>query len=161
MTLTTSQPLPHSEFFEMGEDGPTKVSTADIFSGKNVVLFAVPGAFTPTCNNNHLPGFIAHAEAFSTKGVDEICVTACNDVFVMDAWAKSSGGEGKIRFLADPDASFAKSIGMELDLSAFGLGLRSKRYAMLVRDGTVEILNIEENPGEAVTSSAETLLKSL
>jgi glutaredoxin/glutathione-dependent peroxiredoxin len=125
------------------------------------VLFAVPGAFTPTCNNNHLPGFLANADAFKAKGIDSIAVTGVNDVFVFDAWKKSTGAGGKIEFLADGNADFAKALDMTLDGSGAGLGTRSKRYAMLIEDGVVKKLNVEEAPGKAEASSADALLKQL
>ncbi len=133
----------------------------EVFKGKKVVLFAVPGAFTPTCHKNHLPGFVQNAAAIKAKGVDSIAVTAVNDGFVMDAWKKASNAEGKIEFLADGNGEFAKAIDMTLDGSGNGLGLRSKRYSMLVEDGVVKKLNVEEAPGKAETSSADALLKQL
>jgi peroxiredoxin len=145
----------------MTAEGPGWKTTGEVFKGKKVVLFAVPGAFTPTCHKNHLPGFLQNAEAIKAKGVDAIAVTAVNDGFVMDAWKKATGAEGKIEFLADGNGEFAKAIDMTLDGSGNGLGLRSKRYSMLVEDGVVKKLNIEEAPGKAETSGAEALLKQL
>jgi peroxiredoxin len=136
-------------------------TTDDLFRGKKVVLFAVPGAFTPTCHLNHLPGFLANLEAIKAKGVDVVAVTGVNDVFVMNAWAENSGGKGKIEFLADGNGDFAKAIGLTIDRTANGLGIRSQRYAMLVEDGVVKVLKVEEVAGKAETSSAENLLKSL
>jgi len=161
MAISVGDTLPEATFYTMGEEGPTTVATGDVFSGKKVVLFAVPGAFTPTCSNNHLPGFIEHEATIKAKGVDQIAVVSCNDAFVMDAWASVSGGEGKIQFLADPNADFAKSLGMELDLIERGLGMRSKRYAMIVEDGKVTTLNIDTAPGEANASSAVKVLEAL
>lgn len=161
MPISVGDKLPEANFYHMGEDGPSQTSTADVFAGKKVVLFAVPGAFTPTCNNNHLPGFIEHEAAIKAKGVDEIAVVSCNDVFVMDAWASTSGGAGKISFLADPNADFAKSLGMELDLTERGLGMRSLRYAMVVDDGTVTTLNVDEVPSDASASSAAKIIEAL
>ena len=129
--------------------------------GKKVVLFAIPGAFTPTCNNNHLPGFIENADAFKGKGIHTIAVTGVNDVFVMNAWAEATGAKDKIEFLADGSGHFAKAIGLSLDLGERGLGLRSQRYSMLVEDGVVGKLNIEEAPGKADLSGAETMLSQL
>jgi peroxiredoxin len=131
-----------------------------LFKGKKVVLFAVPGAFTPTCHRNHLPGFVKNAAAIKAKGVDTIAVTGVNDVFVMDAWKKASGGEA-IEFLADGSGNWAKAVGLVADLSERGLGLRSQRYAMLVQDGVVKALNIEDAPGKAEISSADNILKAL
>jgi peroxiredoxin len=146
---------------EMGDAGPKDVSVGEVFKGKKVVLFAVPGAFTPTCHKNHLPGFLNNADAIKAKGVDTIAVTAVNDVFVMTEWKKATGAEGKIEFLADGNGDFAKALDLTMDGSAGGLGLRSKRYAMLVDNGVVTKLNIEEAPGKAETSSAEALLKQM
>ena len=125
MTIKVGDRLPEAKFRVMGPDGPAVKSTADIFKGKKVVLFAVPGAFTPTCNNNHLPGFLQNADAFKNKGIDTIAVTGVNDVFVMDAWKKASGAGGKIEFLSDGNGEFAKALDMTLDGSGFGLGTRS------------------------------------
>jgi len=158
MPVKVGDRLPEAKFRVMGPEGPAVRTTADIFKGKKVVLFAVPGAFTPTCNNNHLPGFLKNADAFKAKGIDAIAVTGVNDVFVFDAWKKATGAGGKIEFLADGNADFAKALDMAFDGSGFGLGTRSKRYAMLVEDGVVKKLNIEDVPGKAENSSAETLL---
>jgi peroxiredoxin len=121
----------------------------------------VPGAFTPTCHKNHLPGYITNAEAIKAKGIDTIAVTGVNDQFVMDAWKKASGGEGKVEFLADGNGDFAKAIDLSLDASGNGLGLRSKRYSMLVEDGVVKKLNVEEAPGKVDVTGADTMLKNL
>ena len=129
----------------MTADGPKPKTTDELFKGKKVVLFAVPGAFTPTCHKNHLPGFVKNADAIKAKGVDTIAVTGVNDVFVMDAWKKATGG-GEIEFLADGNGNWAKALGMTVDLHRRGLGVRSKRYAMLVEDGVVKTLNVEERP---------------
>ena len=153
--------LPEAKFAVMTAEGPAEKSTADIFNGKKVVLFAVPGAFTPTCHKNHLPGFLKNADAIKAKGVDTIAVTGVNDVFVMNAWKKDTGADGKIDFLADGSANFAKAIGLELDVSARGLGMRSKRYSMLVDNGVVKSLNVEDAPGKADISGADALLKQL
>ena len=131
-----------------------------MFKGKKVVLFAVPGAFTPTCHKNHLPGFVQNADAIKAKGIDTIAVTGVNDVFVMDAWKKATGAD-KIEFLADGNGDFAKAIGLTIDGSGSGLGMRSKRYSMVVDDGVVKTLNVEEAPGKAEVSGADTLLKQL
>jgi peroxiredoxin len=132
-----------------------------VFKGKKVVLFAVPGAFTPTCSKNHLPGFVKNADAIKAKGVDAICVTAVNDPFVMGAWKNASDAGDAVEFLADGSADFAKALGLELDASANGLGMRSKRYSMIVEDGVVKSLNIEDAPGKADISGADNLLKML
>lgn len=161
MIISVGETLPEATFHHIGEDGPGTATTADIFSGKKVVLFAVPGAFTPTCHNNHLPGFVEHSDAIKAKGIDEIAVVSVNDVFVMDAWAGVSGAEGKVKFLSDPNADFAKATGMELDLTERGLGMRLKRFAMVVDDGKVAVLNVEDNPGQAEQTSAEKLMEAL
>ena len=144
-----------------GQTARSWKTTDDVFKGKKVVLFAVPGAFTPTCNNNHLPGFLKNADAFKGKGIDTVAVTGVNDVFVFDAWKKSTGAGGKIEFLADGNGEFAKALDMTMDGSGGGLGIRSKRYAMLVEDGVVKKLNVEAVPGKAETSSADNLLKQM
>ena len=153
--------LPNATFTLMGEKGPQTATTDEIFKGKKVVLFGVPGAFTPTCHRNHLPGFVAKAAEIRAKGVDAIAVTAVNDVFVMDAWKKASDAAGKIEFLADGSANFAKAIGLTVDLGERGLGTRSQRYSMLVDDSVVRALNVEEAPGKAEASGAEAMLKQL
>jgi peroxiredoxin len=145
---------------EMGESGPKDVTLGEITRGKKVVLFAVPGAFTPTCSMKHLPGFVEHAAAIRAKGVDEIVCVAVNDAFVMDAWGKASGAAGKVRMLADGNGEFTRAMGLELDASGFGMGKRSQRYAMIVKDGKVEHLLVEPGPGLNV-SSAESVLAKL
>ncbi len=158
MTIAIGDTIPNATVKTRTEDGPADLSTADIFSGKTVVLFGVPGAFTPTCSMNHLPGFITHNDEFRQKGVDTIAVVAVNDIFVMGAWEKSTEATGKIQFLSDGNGEFTKALGLDIDLSVAGLGVRSKRYSMLVEDGVVKQLNIEESPGQADKSSAEALL---
>lgn len=159
--IKTGDRLPDATFHVMTDDGPDTVTTADVFAGKTVVLFAVPGAFTPTCHMNHLPGFVENAEALKAKGVDAIAVTAVNDVFVMKAWKDASGAGDTIQFLADGNGGFAEAVGLTLDGSGFGLGTRSQRYAMLVRDGAVEILNVEDVASSADQSSAASLLAAM
>jgi len=161
MTISVGEKLPDASFYSMGEDGPTSKSLSELSAGKKIVLFAVPGAFTPTCHKNHLPGFVENAEAIKAMGVDEIAVVSVNDVFVMGAWSAISEADSAITFLADPNAEFTKSIGMELDLTERGLGMRSLRYAMVAEYGVVRVLNVEGNPGEAVESSAEKILEAL
>ena len=154
--------LPNAKFKVMTAEGPADKTTDDIFKGKKVVLFAVPGAFTPTCSNNHLPGFVKNAAAIKAKGVDTIAVTGVNDVFVMNAWKKSAGaGADAIEFLADGSANWAKAVGITADLTERGLGVRSGRYAMVVDDGVIKTLNIEDAPGKADVSGADNLLKGL
>jgi peroxiredoxin len=149
--------LPSATFNMMTAEGPKPRTTEEVFGGKKVVLFALPGAFTPTCSNNHVPGFRDNADALKAKGVDSIVVTSVNDAFVMGAWQKAQSCEGKIDFLADGSAKFAKAIGLELDLTERGMGVRSRRYSMLVENGVVKTLNIEEGPG-AEASGAVTML---
>ncbi len=161
MTIKVGDRLPNATFTVMTSEGPQTRTTDEIFKDRRVVLFAVPGAFTPTCNRNHLPGFVSKADEILGKGVDEIAVTGVNDVFVMDAWAKQSGANGKITFLADGSAHFAKAIGLSLDMNERGLGTRSQRYSMLVDDGVVRKLSVEESPGKAEASGAEALLQAL
>lgn len=161
MTIQTGDRLPDAKFMTLTADGPKAVTTADIFAGKTVALFAVPGAFTPTCHMQHLPGFVQRTDYLKSKGVDTIACTAVNDVFVMDEWAKATGSAGKILMLTDDSAAFAKAIGLDIDLTGAGLGLgvRSKRYAMLVKDGVVKVLNVDDSPPAHDKSSAETLCK--
>jgi peroxiredoxin len=161
MAIKVGDRLPNATFMTMTADGPKPQTTDEIFKGKKVVLFAVPGAFTPTCHKNHLPGFVTNADKIKGKGVDAIAVTGVNDVFVMDAWKKASGAEGKIEFLADGSANFAKALGLSVDLGERGLGTRSQRYCMVVEDGVVKTLNVEDAPGKADISGAENLLKGM
>ena len=152
--------LPSSKFKVMTAEGPAEKTTDDIFKGKKVVLFAVPGAFTPTCHRNHLPGFVKNLAAIKAKGINTVAVTGVNDVFVMDAWKKASGGDG-IEFLADGSAAWAKAVGITADLTERGLGVRSGRYCMVVEDGVVKSIDVEDAPGKAEISGADNLLKGL
>ena len=161
MTIQVGDHLPQATFRVMTADGPAAKTTDDLFKGRKVVLFAVPGAFTPTCHRNHLPGFVERAAEIKAKGVDAILVTAVNDIFVMDAWAKASDAAGTIEFLSDGNGDFAKAIGLSMDGSGFGLGIRSQRYSMLVEDGVVQALNVEEAAGKAELSGAEAMLAQL
>ncbi|MDQ0391546.1 peroxiredoxin [Labrys monachus] len=160
MTIKPGDKLPDVTFRVVTPDAPAAKTTAEIFGGRKVVLFAVPGAFTPTCHRNHLPGFLEHYDEFRAKGVDAVAVTSVNDVFVMQAWAQATGALGKIEFLADGAGEFAKATGMELDRVAAGLGVRSQRYAMLVEDGVVKALNLDDG-GKLDISGADTILKAL
>ena len=157
MGVSVGDKLPEATFMEMTANGPEPRSTGDVFAGKTVALFAVPGAFTPTCSAKHLPGFVDQSEALAAKGVDEIVCTSVNDVFVMGAWGESAGAGGKVRMLADGNGAFAKALGLDMDASGFGMGQRSKRYSMLVKDGVVQELNVEDG-GEFKVSSADYLL---
>jgi len=161
MTISVGEKLPDSEFTIMSADGPAKMSTSELCAGKKIILVAVPGAFTPTCHANHLPGFLEHIDAIKEKGVDTVACVTVNDIHVVTAWEKASNNNGKIQFLSDGNADFAKAIGMDIDLGVAGMGTRSMRYSMIVNDGTVETINLEENPGQAVVSSAATVLEQL
>ena len=161
MSIEVGGKIPDATFFVMTEDGPAPRTSAEIFPGRKVVLIAVPGAFTPTCSMNHLPPYIAALDELKAKGIEEVVVTGVNDVFVMGAWAKHTGGEGKVTFLADGSGKFAKAIGMTLDADGFGMGTRSQRYAMVVDDGVVKSMAVEASPGQADETSAEKLLAKL
>lgn len=161
MTIAVGDRLPSATFKTMTAEGVKELTTADVFSGKTVVIFAVPGAFTPTCSKSHLPGYLADRESILAKGVDTIAVTAVNDVFVMDAWSKANDADGKILFLADGSAKFATALGLALDLTAAGMGVRSQRWSMLVEDGVVKSLNLEEKPGVAELTGAACMLGKL
>jgi peroxiredoxin len=158
MAISKGDRLPEVPFRVLGAEGINTVTTGEVFDGKKVVLFAVPGAFTPTCHLKHLPGFIENADRFKKAGVDAVVCVAVNDPFVLGAWAEKSGGKGKVLFLSDGNAEFTKKIGMDFDGSSIGLGTRSKRYSMLVEDGMVRELNVEDSPGVAIESTAEKLL---
>jgi peroxiredoxin len=158
MTIKVGDRLPEATFATPGPDGPQQVTTDQVFKGKKVVLFAVPGAFTPTCSARHLPGFRDNATAFKTKGVDTIACLSVNDAFVMGAWAEHQGAGEKMLMLADGNGDFTRKLGLDLDASKFGMGLRSQRYAMLVEDGVVKDLQVEQ-AGEFRVSSAEHMLE--
>jgi peroxiredoxin len=159
MRIQTGDRVPLSVLSQMSENGPQAVKTTDYFAGRKVVLFSVPGAFTPTCSAYHLPGYIKHGDEFSVKGVDAIACMSVNDVFVMHAWGKSAGADG-IDMLADGNGEFARAMGLELDGTAFGMGHRSQRFALVAEDGIVTQLMVEA-PGEFRVSSAESVLASL
>ena len=158
MTIKVGDKVPEGTMTVMGAEGPAGISTADIFDGKKVVLFAVPGAFTPTCSMAHLPGFVVHADAIKAKGVDTVACMSVNDVFVMDAWGKAANAEHLV-MLADGNGDFTKALDLVLDASVYGMGARSKRFAMVVDDGVVSLLNIDEAALEA--TSAEAILAAL
>jgi peroxiredoxin len=160
MTIKVGDTMPKGQFTRMGPNGPEPVSTEDLFRGKKVVLFSVPGAFTPTCSAKHLPGYINLYDQLKAKGVDTIACMAVNDVFVMKAWGDHSKATGKVEMLADGNGEYAKALGLELDASKFGMGTRSKRFSMVVDDGVVKVLNVEP-PGEFGISSAESTLNQL
>ena len=159
MTIQAGDRIPDSTLSTMGEKGPVSLNTGEIFGGKKVVLFSVPGAFTPTCSARHLPGFVELADEILAAGVDTIACVAVNDAFVMNAWGKSADA-GKILMLADGNGDFAVALGLELDATAFGMGQRSQRFALVSEDGVVEKLFIE-GPGEFRVSSAEHVLSNL
>jgi len=160
MTIKVGDAIPSMKLIMATAEGPKETSTDDIFKGKKVVLFAVPGAFTPTCSAKHLPGFVQNAEAIKAKGVDTIACIAVNDAFVMGAWGKDQGTDGKVTMLADGAAQFAKALGLELDLNARGMGVRSQRYALVAEDGKVTHLAVEA-PGGFEVSKAESILAAL
>ncbi|UIJ44275.1 peroxiredoxin [Sphingomonas cannabina] len=160
MTIKVGDRLPSTQLVKATENGPEAVSSDEFFKGRKVALVAVPGAFTPTCSARHLPGFLDKAEELKAKGVDEIAFTSVNDAFVMGAWSKANEAAGKVTMLADGNGEFAREVGLTMDGSKFGMGERSQRYSMLVNDGVVEQLNVEQ-PGAFEVSSAEHLLGQL
>jgi peroxiredoxin len=159
MTIRVGDRIPSSVLFQMADKGPQPIKTTDYFAGRKVILFSVPGAFTPTCSAYHLPGFVQHLEAFNNQGIDAIACMAVNDVFVMHAWGKSQAAEG-IDMLADGNGEFAKTLGLDMDGSAFGMGKRSQRFALIADDGIITQLMVEP-PGEFRVSSAESVLAAL
>ncbi len=160
MTIKVGDTLPQASFMTMTADGPAPMAGDQLFKGKRVALFAVPGAFTPTCSARHLPGFKDHAAELKAKGVDAIACVSVNDVFVMGAWAKSQGVTDEVVLLADGNGEFTRAVGLTLDGSKFGMGERSQRYSLVARDGVVEQLNVEEG-GDFKVSSADYLLAHL
>ena len=160
MTIKTGEKIPPLTLYVMTDGGPKPVSTDDLLNGKKVVLFALPGAFTPTCSASHLPGYVVHADAIKEKGVDTIICLSVNDPFVMDAWGKSQNADGQVLMLADGNCEFTRAVGLEMDGSGVGMGPRSQRYSMIIEDGTVTALNVEQ-PREFKVSSAEAILKQL
>ena len=160
MTIAVGQKVPSAKLKTMTAEGPKDITTDELFSGKKVVLFALPGAFTPTCSAKHLPGFVQQAGSLKGKGVDTIACLSVNDAFVMGAWGKDQNVGDKVLMLADGSAAFTQALGLELDLTPNGMGKRSKRYAMVVDDGVVKALNVEE-PGKFEVSSAESVMKAL
>jgi glutaredoxin/glutathione-dependent peroxiredoxin len=160
MPIKVGDRLPDAKFRVMTPEGPAWKSTDDIFKGKKVALFAVPGAFTNTCHKMHVPSISQHADAIKAKGVNTVALTSVNDVFVMEAWKKATAAD-KIDFLADGNGEFAKAIDLAFDASGNGLGMRSKRYSMLVDDGVVKTLNVEEAPGKVEVSGGDAMLKQI
>ena len=157
MTIKVGDKLPDASFMTPGANGPEPRSTQEVFGGRTVALFAVPGAFTPTCSARHLPGFVEKAGELKARGVDAIACVSVNDVFVMEAWAKSQNSGEAVTMLADGNGSFVKALGLEMDGSKFGMGSRSQRYSMVVEDGVVKTLNVEEG-GAFEVSSADHML---
>jgi len=160
MTIKVGDKMPTGNFTRMATDGPQKLSTDELFAGKTVVFFSVPGAFTPTCDAKHLPGFVELVDELKGKGVDVIACTAVNDVFVMNAWGKLAGVGDKILMLADGNGEYVKALGLELDATGYGMGLRGQRFAIIVKDGVATQVNIE-SPGEFKVSAADYVLKQL
>lgn len=161
MTISVGDRLPQATFKIKTDEGAANMTTDEVFGNGKVVLFAVPGAFTPTCSMNHLPGFIENHDTIIAKGVDRIAVVAVNDHHVMKAWADASGAQDKILFLADGNGDFTRAVGLGADMSIGGLGMRSQRYSMIVEDGVVTALNVEDKPGQAVISGAAAILEQL
>ena len=161
MTINVGDKIPSVTLKQLTPEGVKEVTTDEIFGGKKVILFAVPGAFTPACSQRHLPGFVERAADIKAKGVDEIACVAVNDAFVMGAWGREQKTEGKVRMLADGSGDLVRALGLELDLSKGGLGIRSQRYSMLVDNGVVKSLNIEKQPGQVDVSGAEAMLRAL
>lgn len=160
MTITSGQKMPSGTFGVMTESGPGAMSTEELFAGKKVVLVSVPGAFTPTCSMNHLPGFVDNADDLAAKGVDSIACMAVNDVFVMDAWGKDRGVGDKVIMLADGNGEYARALGLEMDGTAFGMGMRGQRFAIVVDDGVATHVGVEA-PGQFELSKAEAILDAL
>jgi glutaredoxin/glutathione-dependent peroxiredoxin len=159
MTIKVGDSLPETTFMTMSAEGPKPAKTAEVFGGKKVALFAVPGAYTPTCHKQHMAGFVQNYEELKGKGFDVVACTSTNDIFVLTNWAKDSKADGKILMLADGSAEFAKKVGLDMDLNARGMGVRSKRYSMIVDNGVVKSLNVEEAGPNHDVSSAVTLCK--
>ena len=160
MTIQVGEKLPSVTLIKATENGPDAVQSDAFFAGRKIALFSVPGAFTPTCSARHLPGFVEKIDEMKAKGVDEVACTAVNDAFVMGAWAKQGGADGKVTMLADGNGEFVKALGLDMDSSKFGMGTRGQRFSMIVDDGVVKELNVEQ-PGEFRVSSAEHMMSQL
>jgi peroxiredoxin len=161
MTIQVGDKIPAATLKSVTPEGPKDITTDELFRGKKVVLFAVPGAFTPACSQRHLPGYVEKAGDLKKKGIDTIACIAVNDPAVMGAWGKAQNVGDKVMMLADGSADFARTVGLDIDLGRAGLGIRSKRYSMLVEDGTVKALNVEQVPSQVEVSSADAMLKAL
>ena len=160
MTIAVGDRIPSVNLTYMAAEGPTSINTDDLFAGKRTVMFALPGAYTPTCSAAHLPGFVVHADALASKGIQQIVCMSVNDAFVMDAWGKQHNATGNVMMIADGNADFAKAVGLDVDLSERGMGIRSQRYAMVIDDGVVELLRVEQ-AGKFEVSDAESILREL
>ncbi len=158
MTIKVGDRLPKANLVRATPDGPQPVDGEDYFRGRRIALFSVPGAFTPTCSARHLPGFVEKVDQLKAKGIDEVACTAVNDAFVLNAWAEQAGAHGKVTMLADGNGDFAEALGLAADFTKFGMGKRGQRWSMIVDDGAVEELNVEE-PGAFSVSSADYLLE--
>jgi peroxiredoxin len=161
MSLAVGQKLPEATFFVPGESGPEKRTGSELFAGRKIVLVGMPGAFTPTCHRNHLPGFIEYRDAILAKGVDEILVLTTNDAFVMRAWAEASGAKDRLLFISDGNAEFVQKAGLAIDRTEKGMGIRSQRFAMIVENGVVTSLAVEDQPGQTIASAAARILEQL
>jgi glutaredoxin/glutathione-dependent peroxiredoxin len=161
MAIKVGDKLPSGTLGIMKADGPGALSTDELFKGKTVVLFSVPGAYTPTCSKAHLPSFVQNASALKAKGIDTLACMAVNDVFVMDAWGKAQGADGKVLMLADGNATYTKALGLDLDASGFGMGTRGQRFALVAKDGVVQKLNVEPSAGQCTISGGQSILESL
>jgi glutaredoxin/glutathione-dependent peroxiredoxin len=161
MTISVGDRIPEATLFAPSDSGPQPITTDKIFSGRKIVFVGMPGAFTPTCHRNHLPGFVENRDAILAKGVDEIVVLSTNDAFVLGAWAEASGARDRVAFVSDGNAEFVQKAGLANDSSARGMGTRSKRFAMIVEDGVVTALAVEDMPGQATVSSAARILEQL
>ena len=161
MAIKVGDTVPAGSFGIMKNDGPGAITTDELFTGKKVVLFSVPGAFTPTCSKTHLPGYVQNATALKAKGVDTVACMAVNDVFVMDAWGKCAGADGKVLMLADGNATYIRALGLELDASGLGRGMRGQRFAMVVEDGVVTKLEVEPLAAQCTVSGGERILKNI
>ncbi len=162
MTISTGERLPEANLMRLGAEGPEEVSLGDLTAGRKVVIFAVPGAYTPTCHSAHVPSFIRNMDALGEKGVDEVVCVSVNDPFVMQAWGEATGAsEAGITMLADPMGEFTRAIGMDFDLPPAGLMGRSLRYAMLIEDGEVKVMNLEEDAGQCSVSAGEAMLEAM